>query len=182
LSWRATAHVKPLTHHGDGTPLSAREKLILFVIADYHNEDYNCAWMSVTKAARASLTSERRFRELLQRLEKRKTLEIERREGRTNRYFFPGLTPPQFSQGSKKHPCNPRIPPLLQLPHPTPATATASEPLSNLKESEPSPPAADISISERVRKAEERSRLNREIEKAWYEALYEDALRKESIA
>ena len=32
MSWRATAWVKRLSVHPDGTPLSAREKLLLFVL------------------------------------------------------------------------------------------------------------------------------------------------------
>src|SRR5882724_158192 len=94
LSWKATAFVKPLTKHADDTPLSAREKLILFVLADSHNEDRgNCAWIGIEKAAKNSLTSRSRFIELLGRLEKKGTIRIERREGRSNLYFFPDLEP-----------------------------------------------------------------------------------------
>jgi len=92
MSWKATALVKPLTHHKDGTPLSAREKLILFVLADSHNEDRgNCAWIGVEKAARQSLTSRSRFIDLLKRLESKGTIRINRREGQSSLYFFPDL-------------------------------------------------------------------------------------------
>src|SRR6266481_4536706 len=57
MSWRATAFVKPLSTHPDGTKLTAREKLILFVLADSHNDEYDCAWLGFKKAAAAALTS-----------------------------------------------------------------------------------------------------------------------------
>lgn len=91
LSWRASAHVKPLTNHADGSRLTAREKLILFVLADCHNDEYDCAWIGIKKAARHALTSRSRFIELLNRLEQKGTVLVEKREGRTNLYRFPGL-------------------------------------------------------------------------------------------
>jgi hypothetical protein len=91
LSWQATAWVKSLTHHADGSPLSAREKLILFVLADYHHEERGCAWASVRRAAEDSLTSVSRFMDLITRMEKRGTIRIERREGKSNLYHFPAL-------------------------------------------------------------------------------------------
>ena len=73
LSWHASGFVKTLTHHKDGTRLSAREKLILFVLADSHNETRgNCAWLGIEKAAHDALTSRSRFLELLKRLEENK--------------------------------------------------------------------------------------------------------------
>jgi len=115
MSWRATAHVKPLTKHFDGTPLTAREKLILFVLADSHNDDYDCAWPGMKRAAVQSLTSRRRLIELLKRLEEHGTIVIERREGRSNLYRFPGLV-------QSSHP--PRTIPVQEL-HPRGAIATA---------------------------------------------------------
>lgn len=92
MSWRASAYVKPLTEHPNGTKLTAREKLILFVLADSHNEERgNCAWISIDKAARDSLTSRSRFIELLSRIERMGTVAIERREGKSNLYRFPYL-------------------------------------------------------------------------------------------
>ena len=92
MSWRAAGYVKGMTCHKDGTRLSAREKLILFVLADSHNEERgNCAWIGIEKAAIASLTSRSRFIELLGRLERKGTIRVERREGKSSLYFFPGL-------------------------------------------------------------------------------------------
>lgn len=155
LSWHATAFVKNLTHHKDGTRLSAREKLILFVLADSHNvEQGNCAWLSVPKAAMAALTSERRFSALLQRLESKGTLRIQRREGRSNLYFFPGLDTPAKISGVKKLNCGT---PPLELQHPTPATAVAPiasiEPLGT--DIQPASRPSDMSL---ILKAIEESR------------------------
>lgn len=91
MSWRATAWVKRLSVHPDGTPLSAREKLLLFVLADYHNDDRDCAWAGLTAIARDSLTSRRHLQTLLSRLETKGTLRIERRAQNTNLYRFAGL-------------------------------------------------------------------------------------------
>jgi hypothetical protein len=127
VSWKASAFVRELTTHKDGTPLTAREKLILFVLADAHNADYGYAWLSIPKAAKAALTSPRRFMELIKRLEQRGTVRIERTQGRSNHYSFPDL-PVQFSQGSKT---GNRTPPVRELSHPTRAVAIAPEPHLN---------------------------------------------------
>jgi hypothetical protein len=103
LSWTASAHVKSLTHHKDGTPLSAREKLILFVLADSHNPDYNCAWPGLTKASAESLTSRRRFIQLIKRLEQKGTIIVERREGKSNLYRFPGLVQSSHPPAKELH-------------------------------------------------------------------------------
>src|SRR6266704_365758 len=136
MSWRATAHVKGLTTHQDGTPLSAREKLILFVLADSHNDDYDYAWPGIDSASHASLTSRRRFIDLMQRLEKKGTILVERREGRSNLYRFPNLPKPETTRARIAPPSKRPV----QLLHPTRATATAlggaiataPEPLSSL--------------------------------------------------
>lgn len=128
MSWRATAHVKPLTKHADGTPLSAREKLILFVLADSHNDDYDYAWPGLTRAAEQSLTSRRRFIDLMKRLEDRGTITVERREGRSNLYRFPGLV-----QSSHPLPVPELHPTSAVVTAPPSATATAPKPLSSLE-------------------------------------------------
>jgi hypothetical protein len=131
MSWKASAYVKSLTTHPDGTPLTAREKLILFVLADSHNEEYGYAWLSIDKAAMAALTSRRRFIELMGRIEQKGLVAIQRREGRTNLYTFPSI-PVQSSHPSTQKP-------VREL-HPTRATAialgsaeaTAPKPLESL--------------------------------------------------
>lgn len=129
VSWHASAYVKPLTHHADGTKLSAREKLILFVLAESHNEDRgNCAWIGVEKAARNSLTSRSRFIELLKRLEQHGTISIERREGKSSLYRFPELPVRESDPSEKRN----RTPPVRQLQDPTRPTAIGPKPLESI--------------------------------------------------
>jgi len=130
MSWTASAHVKKLTHHKDGTRLSAREKLILFVLADSHNESRgNCAWIGIEKAAIASLTSRSRFIELLKRLESKGTIRVQRREGQSNLYFFPDLEPVRESDPPAKKSDPTR--PIATGPHPSDSYRTQAviEPL-----------------------------------------------------
>jgi len=133
LSWHASGFVKNLTHHKDGSRLSAREKLILFVLADSHNEDRgNCAWIGIEKAARAALTSRSRFIELLNRLETKGTIRVQRREGQSNLYFFPDL-PVRESDPPPKRPVRESDPtrPIATGPHPSDSCRTQAfnEPL-----------------------------------------------------
>jgi len=130
MSWKATAFVKPLEVHADGSPLTAREKLILFVLADSHNEDYGCAWPSVRKAARASLTSLSRFMELIKRMESKGTIAIERAEGKSNRYRFPLL---RESEQSEKRPVRKSEQTVPTRSEQTVPTQSGTEPLSSLK-------------------------------------------------
>lgn len=69
----------------------AREKLLLFVLADYHNEERNCAWAGLTSISKAALTSRRHIVTLLDDLERKGTLIIQRRTHETNLYWFVGL-------------------------------------------------------------------------------------------
>ena len=57
MSWEATAYVKSLDACPDGAPLSRGQKLLLFVLADYHNTAHRAAWPSVPTLAGESLTS-----------------------------------------------------------------------------------------------------------------------------
>jgi len=126
MSWRASAYVKVLTHHSDGTKLTAREKLILLVLAESHNEERgNCAWIGIEKAAQYSLTSRSRFIELLGRLERFGTISVERREGKSSLYRFPDL-PVRESDPPKKTPVRESDPtrPIAAVPHPSDSCRT----------------------------------------------------------
>jgi hypothetical protein len=68
LSWKATAFIKPITHFPDGTKLRSAEKLLLFVLADDHNESRGYAWPSQKTLARNSLLSDRQVRRLLTKI------------------------------------------------------------------------------------------------------------------
>ena len=86
MSWKATAAVKVLTHDASGEILTAREKLLLFVLADYHNDEQRAAWAGLTALAKASLTSRKHVITLLARLAKRGLIAIESRPQKTNLY------------------------------------------------------------------------------------------------
>ena len=65
MSWHATAWVKDLQVCPDGTRLSRGQKLLLFVLADYHNTSLKQAWPSVlTLAAEAMLSASQTKRDL----------------------------------------------------------------------------------------------------------------------
>jgi helix-turn-helix protein len=68
VSWKATAFVKPMTHYRDGTKMRAAEKLLLFVLADDHNEGRGYAWPSQKTLAKNSLMSDRQVRRLLAKI------------------------------------------------------------------------------------------------------------------
>jgi Helix-turn-helix domain len=57
MSWHATAWVKDLRARPDGAALSRGQKLLLFVLADYHNTAQKLAWPSVLTLAAESLLS-----------------------------------------------------------------------------------------------------------------------------
>lgn len=65
MSWHATAWVKDLRVCPDGASLSRGQKLLLFVLADYHNTAQKLAWPSVpTLAAEALLSMSQTKRDL----------------------------------------------------------------------------------------------------------------------
>ena len=76
MSWANTAYIKKLNVTPDGQPLSKSEKLLLFVLADYHNEDSNEAWVSLARLAAQSLQSPSGTIRLLQGLERKNVLQI----------------------------------------------------------------------------------------------------------
>jgi hypothetical protein len=63
VSWQATAYVKTLTH------VTVYEKLLLFVLADYHNTHRGASYPSVPRLAEEALMKERNCYDLLKALE-----------------------------------------------------------------------------------------------------------------
>lgn len=88
MSWKATAYVKELVEG-----LSHTEKLVLFVLADYHNSAKKVAWPSMPVLAAEALMSERNLRRILANLEAKKViLRVQGRGGKdTTLYCFPVL-------------------------------------------------------------------------------------------
>lgn len=116
MSWKATAYVKDLTNG-----ISHTEKLLLFVLADYHNTAKRIAWPSISVLAKESLMSERSAQRILARLESKGLIhrvmptadQMARHE--TSLYEFPSLddtNPGRHNDtpksGSGRHPgCHP---------------------------------------------------------------------------
>jgi helix-turn-helix protein len=96
MSWRATAHVRELTVAPTGAKFTHSEKLIAFILADYHNAEKNHAWPSVKNIARWAMLSIRQTRKLLHGLEHKGVISIRLRlradgSNASNAYDFPGL-------------------------------------------------------------------------------------------
>jgi DNA-binding MarR family transcriptional regulator len=94
MSWKATAFVKGLVQAPNGEKLTATEKLMMFVLADSHNDDHGKAWPSLRRLAEQSLLSERQARYILRSLESKGLLRVCRGTGRgnTSEYLILGLT------------------------------------------------------------------------------------------
>ena len=76
MSWANITDIKKLKVTPDGTPISKSEKLLLFVLADYHNDESGEAWLSLPRLAAESLQTEARVVRILQGLERRNVLQI----------------------------------------------------------------------------------------------------------
>ena len=68
MSWKATSWVKSLRTYTDGTPLTVREKFVLLILADYHNEENGYAWVSYNRLAHEALTDRTTVIRLLKKL------------------------------------------------------------------------------------------------------------------
>jgi hypothetical protein len=75
MSWTATAYVKTLQECPDGAALDAGHKLLLFVLADYHNTELKRAYPSIRSLARDALISYDTCKRYLDYLEKHLVIE-----------------------------------------------------------------------------------------------------------
>lgn len=96
MSWKATAYVKPLSAAPDGTPITRSEKLLMLILADYHNDEQRAAWPSGQTLARDALLSLRYVRKLVLSLKRKGLVCTSRRlthEGDpdSTRYHFHAL-------------------------------------------------------------------------------------------
>ncbi len=80
MSWKATAYVKPLQCAPSGVKLTRSEKLLLFILADYHNEEQRGAWPSANTLATDSLLSLRYVWMMLESLKQKQVICIEHRQ------------------------------------------------------------------------------------------------------
>jgi hypothetical protein len=99
MSWHATAWVKDLQQCPDGARLSRGQKLLLFVLADYHNTTVKQAWPSVHTIACESLLSMSQTRRDLLYLEEHFVIERCRPRvygrGISTAYIFLALDAPE---------------------------------------------------------------------------------------
>lgn len=96
MSWKATAYVKPLKAAPGGTPISRGEKFLLFILADYHNDEQRAAWPSAAALARDALMTLRHVRNLLASLKSKGIICTSQRHSAegdfdTNLYHFHAL-------------------------------------------------------------------------------------------
>lgn len=94
MSWEAAGFVKKGLQCPDGAPLSRGQKLILFVLADYHDTKKRMAWPSVVTIAEEALTSLAQTKRDLAYLEEHFAIErVRDRAGRgaNYQYRFVGL-------------------------------------------------------------------------------------------
>ena len=86
MSWRASGYVKTLTG------MTHTEKLVLMILGDYFDESLQYAWPSISRLAGEAMLTERSTIRILQQLEAKGLLAIERGGGReSNHYRFPDL-------------------------------------------------------------------------------------------
>jgi hypothetical protein len=133
LSWKATAYVKTL---GRGQ-VSRSEKLLMFVLADYHNTETRDAWPSVPTLAEEALMSQRQVQYCLRSLENKRLLSVKRVIDGTSRYSFPDIdggaksapgVVQDLHQGGAESSCG-----VVQNLHPSGAIAVAPKPPENLQ-------------------------------------------------
>src|SRR5512146_428842 len=74
MSHAASRYVKKLRASRDGEPLTVQEKAVLWHIADSHNEEEHAAWTSVRTIARDCILSDRRTREIISGLVRKKII------------------------------------------------------------------------------------------------------------
>ncbi len=105
MSWKASAYVKELVVAPNGERVTRTEKLVLLVLADYHDERLNEAWPSVKTWAEDALVSEQTLKRIRSRLILKGVITsspVQRENGSwsSNRYGFTALTTRTKSPGT----------------------------------------------------------------------------------
>jgi hypothetical protein len=92
MSWQATGYVKPLRVSSTGKEITRGEKLVLLLLADYIHPDTGVAWPSMETIADEAMYERRQVLRILESLETKGFITIERSEGKTtNRYRICGV-------------------------------------------------------------------------------------------
>ena len=99
MSWEATAYVKKLQCCADGAPLSVGQKLLMFVLSDYHNTHLRVAWPSLSLLASEAMMSVDSARRHLQYLEEhcevKQIKPVNQGRGQKTSYVFLALDDPE---------------------------------------------------------------------------------------
>jgi hypothetical protein len=111
MSWKMSAKAKDVLCGVDGEEITTTEKLVLLVLADYHNEEDGYAWPSVATLAKKCLSSDRTIQNSLKHLQACGLLVIQEIRGQKSRYFLLGETPENTApvQPVVEEPPQPRV-------------------------------------------------------------------------
>lgn len=138
MSHRASAYVKALTHMPtSGKKLRSAQKLMLMVLADYHNDEDKRAWPSLARLADESLVSRRHVITLVQECVDGGILKVEERRDakgnhRSNLYQFIELDPSEESSPPVAKPSEPIASPPSEVQSSPPSElASSPKPLIN---------------------------------------------------
>lgn len=132
MSHVAIGYAKELTKAPDGSKITATEKAVLMMLADWHNEEVGTAWPSMKLLAKSCCISDRHCRRMIERLERKRvirrnaTRRTEDGGQSSNEYVFLALEKPvidsRLVEKRRKLQHTPRIP-MSGKPghkHPTP--------------------------------------------------------------
>lgn len=76
MSWKATAYTKDLRVGVGGEKITRSEKLLLFIIADYYNDEQGEAWPSVKALAEDAIMSQQLVKQVRQSLVRKGVLTV----------------------------------------------------------------------------------------------------------
>ena len=171
MSHRASAYAKTLIMlPATGKKLTASQKLLLMVLADYYNDEEKAAWPSMARLAKESLISRRHAITVLQDLAEGGVLEIEHRKAadggnRSNRYRLIEIDPSEHTSLGGRGGGEPKKSPPSELQRSGPGElATSPKPVVNDIEREKEDGSSDP-LEKHLRRYEEQQRLEAERKK-----------------
>lgn len=81
VSWEMSGRVKKIVCGKNGEPITTTQKLLMMLLADYHNEEEGTAWPSMTTLSKQCLSDERTIQRAVRHLESCGLLFVERGTG-----------------------------------------------------------------------------------------------------
>lgn len=97
MSWKMAGKAKDILCGRNSEPITTTEKLLMLVIADYHNEEDGFAWPSVATLAEKCLSSVRTIQASIKHLQECGLLRVEEIRGERSRYYLLEDTPANSS-------------------------------------------------------------------------------------